>query len=83
MWLSEQPSKLWQVAILKRGKARQSAAKRGKARERWDVANDAEWIMDTHLAILYDFHFLKKKSTHCWRNLKYVGINEILNLSGK
>lgn len=50
MWLSEQISRLWQVAILKRGKARQSAGKRGKARERWD------------LAILYDFHFLKKKA---------------------
>lgn len=62
MWLSEQISRLWQVAILKRGKARQSDGKRGKARERWDVAKDAEWIMDTHLAILYDFHFLKKKA---------------------
>lgn len=39
-----------------------SAGKRGKARERWDMAKDAEWIMDTHLAILYDFHFLKKKA---------------------
>ena len=35
MWLSEQISRLWQVAILKRGKALESAWKRGKA---WESA---------------------------------------------
>ena len=52
MWLSEQISRLWQVAILKRGKARQSVGKREK-RETWPKMQSV---------ILYDFHFLKKKA---------------------
>lgn len=43
MWLSEQISRLWQVAILKRGKARESVGKREKG-ETWPKMQSESWI---------------------------------------
>ena len=63
-----------------------SAGKRGKAWESARKVRRGQRCRVNHGHTPSDplrLSLLEKKSTHCRGNLKYVGINEILNLSGR